>query len=240
MDNSKTISATLRVEGLHCADCAARLEKAVSRLEGVSSVTVGYGTGSLKVEYDPKALALHDVASLADRLGYTLTGHPGVAHRHEHAEHDHGQHEGHDHTQHDHEEHEHEHKDRHGHVRGASFVPVATGAVAMVAGFILGRVGVAWYWAAYLAGAVVAGFPVAKAGIAALFAGGGADINLLTTVAGIGAMFLGEWAEAAAVLTLFSVGEYLEERASEKARSSIRELMDLAPRSEERRGRERV
>jgi Cd2+/Zn2+-exporting ATPase len=60
-------------------------------------------------------------------------------------------------------------------------------------------------------------------------AGAGADINLLTTVAGIGAMFLGEWAEAAAVLTLFSVGEYLEEKASEKARSSIRQLMDLAP-----------
>jgi len=48
-------------------------------------------------------------------------------------------------------------------------------------------------------------------------------------VAGIGAVILGEFGEAAAVLTLFSIGEYLEERAEDRSRKSIREMMDLAP-----------
>ena len=79
--------------------------------------------------------------------------------------------------------------------------------------------------------AVVSGFPVAGAGFRALLSGGGIDINLLTTVAGAGALFLGEYAEAAAVLTLFSVGEYLEERAGERARNSIQALMEVSPRT---------
>jgi len=81
----------------------------------------------------------------------------------------------------------------------------------------------------FILAAVVAGYPVAKEGFKALCSGRGLDINLLTTVAGLGAILLGEYAEAAAVLTLFSIGEYLEESAGEKSRRSIRAMMDLAP-----------
>ncbi|MGE5578849.1 MAG: heavy metal translocating P-type ATPase [Bacillota bacterium] len=244
---AKRASATFRVSGLHCADCAARLEKAISRLEGVESVTVGFGTASLNVVFNPNVLDLRDLGILAGRLGYSLVGLGLRARGHEDHAHEEHDHEGHDYENHDHEGHGREDHDHdasghaghsrdgvdltggHEHEHSPSAFPVAAGALGIAAGFVLDRLGVSWYWAVYLAAALIAGFPVARSGFSTLLAGAGADINLLTTVAGVGAMFLGEWAEAASALTLFSVGEYLEEKASEKARSSIGQLMDLAP-----------
>lgn len=108
-------------------------------------------------------------------------------------------------------------------------LPPLLGIIGIGFGFVLHRLGYSAYKIPYLLAAAIAGFPVARAGLGALISGNGADINFLTTVAGIGAMVLGEWAEGAAVLTLFSIGEYLEHKAGEKSRKSIRDIMDLAP-----------
>ncbi|HHY11480.1 MAG TPA: cadmium-translocating P-type ATPase [Firmicutes bacterium] len=108
-------------------------------------------------------------------------------------------------------------------------LPPLFGIIGIGLGFIVHRLGYSAYRVPYLFAAVVAGYPVARAGLRALLSGAGADINLLTTVAGIGAMVLGEWAEGAAVLTLFSIGEYLEEKAGERTRKSIRDIMGLSP-----------
>ena len=108
-------------------------------------------------------------------------------------------------------------------------LPPLLGIIGIVFGFVLRRLGYSAYKIPYMIAAVAAGVPVARAGLGALVSGKGADINFLTTVAGVGAMVLGEWAEGAAVLTLFSIGEYLEQKAGERTRKSIRDIMDLSP-----------
>ncbi|GIM44944.1 copper-translocating P-type ATPase [Collibacillus ludicampi] len=55
------------------------------------------------------------------------------------------------------------------------------------------------------------------------------DMNVLMSVAIVGALFIGQWKEAAVVAFLFSVSEMLESYSMEKARQSIRSLMDIAP-----------
>ena len=111
----------------------------------------------------------------------------------------------------------------------AHLLPTIFGAIGIIAGLVLQNIGHQSYPIPLLLAAIIAGYPVAKEGFKALYSGRVLDINLLTTIAGLGAILLGEYAEAAAVLTLFSVGEYLEESAGEKSRRSIRAMMELAP-----------
>lgn len=55
------------------------------------------------------------------------------------------------------------------------------------------------------------------------------SIELLVTIAVVGAVIIGEYVESAAVTFLFLLGAYLESRTLEKTRSSLKNLLDLAP-----------
>ncbi|KPL57734.1 heavy metal translocating P-type ATPase [Rossellomorea vietnamensis] len=55
------------------------------------------------------------------------------------------------------------------------------------------------------------------------------DMNVLMSAAAIGAALIGEWLEGATVVWLFALGTTLQTMSIEKTRSSIRNLMNLAP-----------
>lgn len=55
------------------------------------------------------------------------------------------------------------------------------------------------------------------------------NMSVLMSMAVIGAMAIGQWEEGAVVAFLYSVSEMLEAWTMERARQSIRQLMDIAP-----------
>lgn len=66
------------------------------------------------------------------------------------------------------------------------------------------------------------------------------NISFLMTVAVIGAVAIGEWPEAAMVTVLFALAERIEGYALERARNSIRALMQLAPEKAEVRAEDGI
>ncbi|HBC91841.1 MAG TPA: hypothetical protein DCZ10_02780, partial [Pelotomaculum sp.] len=47
------VSSKLLVSGMDCPDCAAKVEKAVKRMPGVTNATVVFPAGKLNFDYDP-------------------------------------------------------------------------------------------------------------------------------------------------------------------------------------------
>jgi copper chaperone CopZ len=51
--NTKVI---LPIEGIHCAGCVGRIEKAIAATPGVVAATVNLATGEANVEYHPQTV----------------------------------------------------------------------------------------------------------------------------------------------------------------------------------------
>jgi len=60
----------LAVGGMTCASCAARIEKKLNRLDGVTA-TVNYATGTATVSYDPDQVGPEALVATVEATGYT-------------------------------------------------------------------------------------------------------------------------------------------------------------------------
>ena len=162
---------------------------------------------------------------------------------HEHHHHHDGKcgcgHEHHHHDDNDHDEHEHhEHSHEHGHEHGGAnkgkklMIRVAT-AVALLALGLVSKTNLGeTHWATivvFIAAYLVAGYDVLWRAICNIRHGEVFDENFLMTVASVGAMCVAEYAEGVAVMVLYQIGEYFQDKAVDKSRESITKLMDIRP-----------
>lgn len=60
------------VSGMTCAACANKIEKKLSRLDGVSGATVNFALESASVAYDPSEVSIPDMKAAIKKLGYQL------------------------------------------------------------------------------------------------------------------------------------------------------------------------
>ena len=62
----------LAVEGMTCASCASRVQRAVSRVPGVSDAGVNFATGNARVRFDPALASFDDLAAAVLKSGYSV------------------------------------------------------------------------------------------------------------------------------------------------------------------------
>ena len=63
---------SLPVQGMTCASCVARVEKAITKFEGVSAVNVNLATEKVTLEYDPSLVDLNEIAATVEDIGYKI------------------------------------------------------------------------------------------------------------------------------------------------------------------------
>jgi Cu+-exporting ATPase len=78
--------ATLALEGMTCASCAARIERTLNKVEGVEA-TVNFATETASVSFDPSVIEPDQLTAAVERIGYHA--HPRKEHAGAHDAHDH-------------------------------------------------------------------------------------------------------------------------------------------------------
>jgi Cd2+/Zn2+-exporting ATPase len=194
---------TFDVTGMDCADCACTVQAGVARLPGVHDAHVDFALGTLMVDADPALLTPDAVIRAVEQAGYraAVRGAARAVVQPTHAW-----------------------------WRQRRVIELAVAALLWAIGFAIEHRGGARVASAipFVAGMLLSGYPVARAGWFALKARR-ADMNLLMTIAAVGAVLIGQWDEGASVLILFAVGTMLQALTVERTRRSIAGLLALTP-----------
>lgn len=225
----------MEVEGIHEMSQASVLEKSLRAARGVLGASVS-DAGFVRAEYDKTLATRGDLEKVvsANNLKPVADGKPSE----QAPGHDHG--EGHSHD----DGHDHDHGDD-GHNHGAAgakeesrwkaYAPAIISFLLLMLGialdqwvkpaFFTGPVRLAVYLAAYLP----VGWPVAKHAIRAIRRADFFTEFLLMSIATIGAFAIGEYPEGVAVMLFYAVGELFQDAAVNRARRSIKALLDIRP-----------
>lgn len=202
------------LKGLDCANCAAKIETAVKRLEGVADASVTLMTATLKVEFtDEHADMLQRIRETAERLE------PGIVLTEKEKRHSAGDGHGHDH------DHDHDHD-------GNGITALIIGAAIFVAGMVLQyafRINSYVLLAVFVTGYIILGGEIVLKAFKNILRGQIFDENFLMTIATIGAFLIGDAAEAVGVMLFFQIGEYVQGLAVRRSKESITDLMDIRP-----------
>lgn len=135
------------------------------------------------------------------------------------------------------EEHKHGHNNDAGKSKWKVYAPVLISLSMLLTGiacdqlikpaFFAGWVRLAWYLMAY----VPVGYPVAMQGFRLIVKGDVFTEFVLMTIATIGAFFVGEYPEGVTVMVFYTVGELFQDAAVNRAKRSIKALLDIRPSS---------
>lgn len=119
----------------------------------------------------------------------------------------------------------HEHKDEHNKIQ---IVKIILALILFITAMFLNITGTAKILM-YLTAYVIAGGNVVLKALKNILKGEVFDENFLMVIATVGAFSIKEYPEAVMVMILYQIGEFLQDKAVEKSRKSISQLMDIRP-----------
>ena len=72
MESSKNQSVTLKIGGMTCINCQTKIEKRLSKLDGVLFAQVGWKKGEAKVDFDSEKTSLEKIIAEIEKLDYKV------------------------------------------------------------------------------------------------------------------------------------------------------------------------
>ncbi|MDF2674063.1 MAG: heavy metal translocating P-type ATPase [Clostridiales bacterium] len=197
----------LVLEGLDCANCAAKIEKGVNEIEGVNSATLNFITKSLTIKANDVG-KIEQIVKKAGDIVYKYEPDVKVVEEVKNNKND---------------------KTKSKLIDDdmkKDIIKIVSGAVI----FILAQILKLPFWgelSLFLLSYLLVGSEVLVRAIKNIFKGQVFDENFLMTIATIGAFVVGEFPEGVAVMLFYQVGELFQDIAVNRSRRSITDLMDI-------------
>ena len=190
-----------RIEGIDCADCAAKLEGKLAGIQGISRVQISFMNSTLQFDCESSETEriLQEVKEIARReepdTSISELSHGSVQTKEEKEDH-------------------------------TMLYRLITGAVLFAVA--MGMHGTSQYVIAAVS-YVILGYDVIFQAFKGIGRGQLFDEHFLMTVATFAAIYLGDMKEATGVMLFYQIGEYFQDMAVAKSRASIGALMDIRP-----------
>ena len=197
------------LEGLDCANCAAKIEAKLRTLNGVDDLTITYATKQMKLSAKNPDQMIPLIKETIDSMEDGITIVPKDNKVAKSAE-----------------------KEEKKFSFNNPLVSIGIGAVIFIIGEVLehiGNVPTIPMFALFLIAYLVLGGKVLVTAGKNIMKGQVFDENFLMCIATIGAFCIQEFPEAVGVMLFYRIGEYFEEKATEQSRTQIMEAVDLRP-----------
>ncbi|MDT2612737.1 heavy metal translocating P-type ATPase [Enterococcus dongliensis] len=188
-----------RLDGLDCANCAAKIERSVQQINGVEKAQVDFMSTKLTIVAPEKDI--ERISEEAKKVIHKVEPEVEVNNIQT----------------------EKKEENSKGKIIQIVVALVALGLL------VIFSPAMPWKLIAYLIVYLWIGHDVLKTAITNSFHGEIFDENFLMAIATIGAIVIGEYPEAVAVMLFYQVGEFFQDYAVEKSRKSIRSLVAIRP-----------
>jgi Cd2+/Zn2+-exporting ATPase len=73
IDGADLVKSSFRIDGLDCADCATKLEKAIRKLTGVTEVQISFASALAKVVFDRNQIDVSKIVEVVKGFGYSAS-----------------------------------------------------------------------------------------------------------------------------------------------------------------------
>ncbi|KYH28879.1 MULTISPECIES: heavy metal translocating P-type ATPase [Clostridium] len=203
------------LDGLCCANCAAKIERGINDINGVKNVSLNFMSKKLTIEINEKDdlnRVMEEAADIVKRIEPDVKM---IAHQNDKNTHSHEHH--HDHSHGD------DSKDNKG-----ELLKLAIGA-ALFLGAVTLNLSYNIELALFIISYILVGGEIVLRALKNVIRGQVFDENFLMSLATLGAFAIGEFPEGVSVMLFYQVGELFQDIAVNRSRKSISELMNIRP-----------
>ena len=196
------------VEKLGCAHCAGKMEEQISHLPGVEAVNLTFATKQLRVWSDNAKTLLPQIQDICTSIepDVKVVVRENTVRAQKEAK-----------------------KAKENSEDNREFWELGAGIVLFIAGKALESSKPVYSMVCFILAYLILGIKIVWTALKNISKGQVFDENFLMSIATIGAFGVGEFAEAVGVMMFYRIGELFEEKAVERSRSQIMDVIDMRP-----------